>query len=125
MPFQQIGRAVVSDPNLAFSIFPDQNLKRKVDSATSESLSIHLKEPIIHPSRPGRLHVLIDHSGEAEKAGMKMRPTKLLIFGNPKPGTPLMLAAPLTGIIAAWLMRRRNPQKYSTYLSRTMALDLG
>ena len=37
---------------------------------------------------------LIDHSGEAEKAGMKMAPTKLLIFGNPKAGTPLMLAAP-------------------------------
>jgi uncharacterized protein (DUF302 family) len=40
------------------------------------------------------LFALIDHSGEAEKAGMKMRPTKLLIFGNPKGGTPLMLAAP-------------------------------
>src|SRR5215469_11425211 len=40
-----------------------------------------------------RLFALIDHSGEAEKAGLKMRPTKLLIFGNPKAGTPLMLAA--------------------------------
>jgi uncharacterized protein (DUF302 family) len=37
---------------------------------------------------------LVDHSGEAAKVGMKMRPTKLLIFGNPKAGTPLMLAAP-------------------------------
>jgi uncharacterized protein (DUF302 family) len=36
---------------------------------------------------------LIDHSGEAAKVGMQMRPTKLLIFGNPKGGTPLMLAA--------------------------------
>lgn len=44
------------------------------------------------------LFVLIDHSGEAEKAGMKMRPTKLLIFGNPKAGTPLMLAAPSIAI---------------------------
>ena len=39
------------------------------------------------------LFVLIDHSGEAEKVGMKIPPTKLLIFGNPKAGTPLMLAA--------------------------------
>ncbi|HTC94196.1 MAG TPA: DUF302 domain-containing protein [Terriglobales bacterium] len=39
------------------------------------------------------LFALVDHSGEAEKAGMKMRPTKLLIFGSPKAGTPLMLAA--------------------------------
>src|ERR1700726_3383215 len=40
------------------------------------------------------LFALIDHSGEAEKVGMKMPPTKLLIFGSPKGGTPLMLAAP-------------------------------
>jgi uncharacterized protein (DUF302 family) len=40
------------------------------------------------------LFALVDHSGEAEKVGMKMPPTKLLIFGNPKGGTPLMLAAP-------------------------------
>jgi uncharacterized protein (DUF302 family) len=44
------------------------------------------------------LFALIDHSGEAEKAGIKMRPTKLLIFGSPKAGTPLMLAAPSTAI---------------------------
>ena len=40
------------------------------------------------------LFALIDHSGEAAKVGMKMPPTKLLIFGSPKAGTPLMLAAP-------------------------------
>ena len=39
------------------------------------------------------LFALVDHSGEAAKVGMKMRPTKLLIFGNPKGGTPVMLAA--------------------------------
>jgi uncharacterized protein (DUF302 family) len=44
------------------------------------------------------LFALIDHSGEAEKVGMKMSPTKLLIFGNPKGGTPLMLAAPSVAI---------------------------
>jgi uncharacterized protein (DUF302 family)/uncharacterized membrane protein YidH (DUF202 family) len=44
------------------------------------------------------LFALVDHSGEAEKAGMKMRPTKLLIFGSPKAGTPLMLAAPSIAI---------------------------
>jgi uncharacterized protein (DUF302 family) len=41
---------------------------------------------------------LIDHSGEAEKVGLKMRPTKLLIFGNPKAGTPLMLASPSSAL---------------------------
>ena len=45
-----------------------------------------------------KLFALIDHSGEAEKAGMHMPPTKLLIFGNPKGGTPLMLASPSIAI---------------------------
>jgi uncharacterized protein (DUF302 family) len=44
------------------------------------------------------LFALIDHSGEAERVGMKMPPTKLLIFGNPKAGTPLMLASPSIAI---------------------------
>ena len=44
------------------------------------------------------LFALIDHSGEAEKAGFAMHPTKLLIFGSPKAGTPLMLAAPSSAI---------------------------
>ena len=41
-----------------------------------------------------KIFALIDHSGEALKAGMQMRPAKLLIFGNPKAGTPLMVASP-------------------------------
>ncbi len=44
------------------------------------------------------LFALVDHSGEAEKVEMKMRPTKLLIFGSPKAGTPIMLAAPSIAI---------------------------
>jgi uncharacterized protein (DUF302 family) len=44
------------------------------------------------------LFAVIDHSGEAAKVGMQMPNTKLLIFGNPKAGTPLMLAAPSTAI---------------------------
>jgi uncharacterized protein (DUF302 family) len=45
-----------------------------------------------------KLFAVVDHSGEAEKAGMQMRPTKLLIFGNPKAGTPLMIASPSIAI---------------------------
>jgi uncharacterized protein (DUF302 family) len=44
------------------------------------------------------LFALVDHSGEAAKVGMTMPPIKLLIFGNPKAGTPLMLAAPSVAI---------------------------
>lgn len=45
-----------------------------------------------------QVFALVDHSGEAEKVGLKMRPTKLLIFGSPKAGTPLMVAAPTLAI---------------------------
>jgi uncharacterized protein (DUF302 family) len=41
---------------------------------------------------------LIDHSGEAAKVGLTMPKTQVLIFGNPKGGTPLMLAAPSIAI---------------------------
>jgi uncharacterized protein (DUF302 family) len=44
------------------------------------------------------LFALIDHSGEAAKAGLKMPPTRLLIFGSPIAGTALMLAAPSAAI---------------------------
>jgi len=45
-----------------------------------------------------KLFTIVDHSGEAEKAGMKMPNTKLLIFGNPKAGTPLMLTSPTVAL---------------------------
>ncbi len=59
---------------------------------TMERLKSVLKE------RGLQLFALIDHSGEAEKVGLKMRPTKLLIFGSPKGGTPVMAAAPTIAI---------------------------
>src|SRR6202795_3076670 len=59
---------------------------------TVESLTNLLK------SKGVAVFALIDHSGEAEKVGLKMRPTKVVIFGNPKAGTPLMLASPSSAI---------------------------
>ena len=49
-------------------------------------------------ARSVKLFALIDPSGEAERAGLQMRPTQLLIFGNPKAGTPLMVATPSIAI---------------------------
>ena len=40
----------------------------------------------------------IDHSGDAAKAGLKMQPAQLLIFGNPKAGTPVMVASPTAAL---------------------------
>jgi uncharacterized protein (DUF302 family) len=65
----------------------DKPSKHSVDQ-TVDRLKAILKSKRI------TLFAVIDHSGEAKKVGMKMRPTKLLIFGSPKAGTPLMLAAP-------------------------------
>jgi uncharacterized protein (DUF302 family) len=45
-----------------------------------------------------QVFAVIDHSGEAQKVGLKMRPTKVVIFGSPKGGTPLMVAAPTLAI---------------------------
>jgi uncharacterized protein (DUF302 family) len=45
-----------------------------------------------------KLFAVIDHSGEAENAGLSMPPTRVFLFGNPKGGTPLMLAAPSAAI---------------------------
>jgi uncharacterized protein (DUF302 family) len=61
----------------------DETLRKLQDSLKAKGVAIF---------------ALVDHSGEAEKVGMHMRPTKLLIFGNPKGGTPLMLAAPSIAI---------------------------
>ncbi len=56
----------------------------------------HLKRMIEEAG--AKLFALVDHSGEAERVGLSLRDTKLLIFGNPKGGTPAMNAAPLVAL---------------------------
>jgi uncharacterized protein (DUF302 family) len=76
---------------------------------SQDSGMVHLRSPYLVPETINRLDSMlqsrgltvfarIDHSGEAEKVGMQMRPTQLLIFGSPKGGTPVMLAAPTLAI---------------------------
>ena len=58
------------------------------------------------------LFALVDHSGEASRVGLTMPPTKLLIFGNPTAGTPLMLASPSTAIdLPLKLLVREDPEQ--------------
>jgi uncharacterized protein (DUF302 family) len=70
-----------------------------VDLASHHSVdeTVERLKSVLH-AKGVMLFAVIDHSGEAEKAGMKMPRTKLLIFGNPKSGTPLMLAAPSSAL---------------------------
>jgi uncharacterized protein (DUF302 family) len=70
---------------------------------------VHLRSPYSVPETLKRLQSVlqaknldvfarVDHSGEAEKVGLKMRPTQLIVFGSPKAGTPLMVASPTLAI---------------------------
>ena len=70
-----------------------------VDKPTNHSVDETVEKlKGILQSRGVALFAMVDHSGEAAKVGMKMPPTKLLIFGSPKAGTPLMLASPSVAI---------------------------
>ena len=76
---------------------PDNTgIVHKLSNHSVDSTLDHLKTTL--QNKGVTLFALIDHSGEAAKAGMQMRATKLLIFGSPKAGTPLMLAAPSIAI---------------------------
>jgi len=70
-----------------------------VDLPSSHSVDQTVEKlQAILQSKGVTVFALVDHSAEAAKAGMTMRPTKLLIFGSPKAGTPLMIAAPSIAI---------------------------
>ena len=80
--------SVASNPNNGI-------LSKKSNHSVDETLA-KLNQTL--QSKGVTIFAVVDHSGEAEKAGLKMPPTKLVIFGNPKGGTPLMLAAPSVAI---------------------------
>jgi uncharacterized protein (DUF302 family) len=71
--------------------FSSKLSKYSVDETVDRFQSVLKKKSVT-------LFAFVDHSGEAAKAGLRMPPTKLLIFGNPAAGTPLMLASPSIAI---------------------------
>jgi uncharacterized protein (DUF302 family) len=75
---------------------PDNGIVSKPSNHSVEETVEKLKG--ILQAKGVALFAMVDHSGEAEKVGLKMRPTKLLIFGSPKAGTPLMIASPSVAI---------------------------
>ncbi|HUA14226.1 MAG TPA: DUF302 domain-containing protein [Verrucomicrobiae bacterium] len=69
----------------------------EVPSGYSVDETVHRLEAAL--SEKGlQIFALIDHSGEAAKVGLKMPATKVIVFGSPKAGTPLMVAAPSLAI---------------------------
>jgi uncharacterized protein (DUF302 family) len=75
---------------------PPNGIVTKAANCTVDEAVTKIKSLLV--GRSITLFAVIDHSGEAEAIGMKMPSTKLLLFGNPKGGTPLMLAAPSVAI---------------------------
>ncbi len=79
--------------------------------------TLHRLETIL-TAKGIKVFARVDHSGEAEKAGLKMPPTHLLIFGNPKGGTPVMVAAPTAAIdlpLKALAWQDANGQVWLSY----------
>lgn len=68
-------------------------------------------------SREVKIFAVIDHSGEAELAGLRMPNTKLIVFGNPKAGTPLMVAAPTLAIDLPLKILIREDAKAKTWVT--------
>jgi uncharacterized protein (DUF302 family) len=87
---------IQDEQNRGENTMPDHGIVRKPSNFSVEETLSKLQAALAAKSI--KVFALIDHSGEAEKAGMQMPPTKLLVFGNPKGGTPLMVAAPSIAI---------------------------
>ena len=82
---------MASNPNALSNGLINVPTNHSVDDTVSKLKSIL-------DSKHVTIFAIVDHSGEAQKAGFTMRPTKLFIFGNPKGGTPVMLASPTSAI---------------------------
>lgn len=83
---------------MASTVIPGMN-KGIVNKPSRHSVDETVKKlEAILQAKGITLFALVDHSGEAQKVGLSMPPTKLLIFGSPNAGTPLMLAAPSIAI---------------------------
>jgi uncharacterized protein (DUF302 family)/uncharacterized membrane protein YidH (DUF202 family) len=75
---------------------PENGIPRTASNHSVEETVARLQS--ILQAKGVKLFTIVDHSGEAARAGLKMPITKLLVFGNPKAGTPLMLASPSSAL---------------------------
>jgi uncharacterized protein (DUF302 family) len=73
---------------------------------------------------------VIDHSGEAEAHGLHLRETKVVIFGSPEAGTPVMAAAPLAALdlplkVLVWADGDQTKISYTAPAALAARYDLG
>jgi uncharacterized protein (DUF302 family) len=74
-----------------------------VDSTVTKPSSWSVEETVarllaVVAAKGMKVFAVVDHSGEAQSAGLELRDTKLVIFGSPRAGTPVMAAAPLAAL---------------------------
>jgi uncharacterized protein (DUF302 family) len=86
----------MNEPTKSGTPSPVEGIQTKISPFSVEKTLERLKE-VIH-NRNITLFAQIDHSKEAERVGLKMQEAHVLIFGNPKGGTPLMIASPLIAL---------------------------
>lgn len=73
----------------------DRIVHRRSPASVAETVE-RLSEAIA--AAGARVFAVIDHSGEAERAGLSMRQTRVVVFGSPAAGTPVMVASPLAAL---------------------------
>lgn len=96
----------------------------RIPSSSSVEETLHKLEAALE-AKAITLFAVVDHSGEAAKAGLHMPPTKLLIFGNPKGGTPLMLASPSIALDLPVKMLIAEDEQGKVWISYNTAAYLG
>jgi uncharacterized protein (DUF302 family) len=89
-PIAQNAQSISREASMA--LIPENGILRTSSNHSVDETVTRLQS--ILQAKGVKLFTIVDHSGEAASAGLKMPNTKLLIFGNPKAGTPLMLASP-------------------------------
>jgi len=101
------------------------------DKGIVDTPSIHAVDATVErlrrilEARGVTLFAIVDHSGEAARVGMSMPATKLLIFGSPKAGTPLMLAAPSSALDLPLKILVREDDRGRVWLSYNSPTYLG
>jgi uncharacterized protein (DUF302 family) len=100
----QVGDVIADGKGIRYSVRLEVTSVQEVANGISTVISNHSVDATVNKLQDilreegAKLFALVDHSGEAESVGLKMRATKLLIFGNPLAGTPIMLAAPSSAL---------------------------
>lgn len=99
------------------NVAPGHEIVTKVSQHSVEETVERLKAMLAKGGL--KLFAVVDHSGEAEAVGLELRDTKLVIFGNPQAGTPVMQAAPLAGLdlplkVLVWAGEGQTNVSYAT-----------